>query len=247
MRRFLVSGAVAVIATGVLVTPAAANHSWGNYHWARTANPFTIAVGDNVDAGWDRHLATAVSDWSADTAAGNPLNATVVGGAAKGRQCKPSAGRVEVCNGRYGATGWYGIATIWIASGGHITQGTARMNDYYMAGAPEVSKAHVMCQEVGHDWGLDHQDESGRDLNTCMDYADSFDNAHPNQHDYDQLAAIYSHLDRFTTIGSGSTGLAGRDGARPYKTERRDDRRSSRIVEFFADDSKRITFIDWAA
>jgi hypothetical protein len=245
MRRFLLSGAVAVIAAGVLATPAAADHSWGTYHWARTVNPFTIAVGDNVDAGWDRHLGTAVSDWAADTA-GNPLNATVVAGAAKGRQCKPNAGRVEVCNGRYGNTGWSGIATIWIASGGHITQGNARMNDTYMAGLPEVSKAHVMCQEVGHDWGLDHQDESGADLNTCMDYADAFDNAHPNRHDYEQLAAIYSHVDSFTTIGSAATGLAGREGARPYKTQRTDGGRSSRIVEFFADDSTRITVIDWA-
>ena len=85
MRRFLLSGAVAVMAAGVLVAPAAANHSWGNYHWARTANPFTIVVGDNVDAGWDGHLATAASDWSADTV-GNPLNARVVPG---GRQGPP--------------------------------------------------------------------------------------------------------------------------------------------------------------
>jgi hypothetical protein len=245
MRRILLSGAVALVATGVLVTPAAADHSWGNYHWARTANPFTIAVGDNVDAGWDGHLATAVRDWSADTA-GNPLNATVVPGAAGGRQCKPRAGRVEVCNARYGNTGWSGIATIWIASGGHIVQGSTRVNDFYMAAAPEVSKAHVMCQELGHDWGLDHQDESGADLNTCMDFADAFDNAHPNRHDYEQLVAIYSHLDSFTTIGSAATGLAGQEGARPYKSERSDNRRSSRVVEHFADDSKRITFISWA-
>lgn len=246
MRRFLLSGAVAAAAAGALAGPAAADHSWGNYHWARTANPFTIAVGDNVDAKWDGHLVAAVRDWSADTA-GNPLNAIVVRGGTKSRQCKPTAGRVEVCNASYGNNGWAGIATIWLASGGHITQGTAKMNDFYMAGAPEVSKAHVMCQEVGHDWGLDHQDESGLDLNTCMDYADAFDNAHPNRHDYQQLATIYSHLDSFTTIGASATGLAGREGARPYKTERRDTRRGSRIVEFFADDSRRVTFIDWAA
>lgn len=28
---------------------------------------------------------------------------------------------------------------------------------------------------VGHDWGLDHNDESGADLNTCMDHADVHD------------------------------------------------------------------------
>ena len=79
-----------------------------------------------------------------------------------------------------------------------------------------------------------------------MDYADAVDNPSPNRHDYEQLAAIYSHVDSFTTIGSAATGLAGRDGARPYKTERRDNRRSSRIVELFADDSRRVTVIDWA-
>ena len=48
------------------------------------------------------------------------------------------------------------------------------------------------------------------------------------------------------TIGSAATGLAGLAGGRPYKTQRTDRRHSSRIVEFFADDSKRITVIDWA-
>ena len=33
-----------------------ANHSWGGYHWARTANPFTIKAGDNVDSSWDAYL-----------------------------------------------------------------------------------------------------------------------------------------------------------------------------------------------
>ena len=101
MRKFLPSGAVAAVAAGAFAAPAAADHSWG--HWARTANPFTIAVGDNVDANWDGHLVTAVRDWSADTAR-NPLNAVIARGAAKSRQCKPTAGRVEICNASYATT-----------------------------------------------------------------------------------------------------------------------------------------------
>jgi predicted Zn-dependent protease with MMP-like domain len=46
-----------------------------------------------------------------------------------------------------------------------------QINDYYMASASLVSQAHVLCQEVGHTFGLGHQSESGDDLNTCMDYA----------------------------------------------------------------------------
>ena len=67
-----------------------------------------------------------------------------------------------------------------------------------------------MCQEVGHTLGLDHQDENFKNTNlgTCMDYTSNPDsNQHPNQHDYDQLEAIYAHLDSFTTLQSGSQKL----------------------------------------
>ena len=61
-----------------------------------------------------------------------------------------------------------------------------------------------MCQEVGHTFGLDHQDETfdNANLRTCMDYTnDPSTNQYPNQHDYDQLAAIYAHPDSTTTVG----------------------------------------------
>ena len=60
-----------------------------------------------------------------------------------------------------------------------------------------------MCQEVGHTLGLDHQDEdfSNLPLGTCMDYSnDPTLNQHPNQHDYDMLETIYTHLDTTTTL-----------------------------------------------
>jgi len=74
-----------------------------------------------------------------------------------------------------------------------------------------------MCQEVGHTFGLDHQDENrtNTNLGTCMDYTNdpsgtlgtngTLSNVHPNQHDYDQLVTIYSHLDSTTTVGAAST------------------------------------------
>jgi hypothetical protein len=56
----------------------------------------------------------------------------------------------------------------------------------------------VMCQEVGHAFGLDHQDENmtNPNLGSCMDYTNSPNsNQHPNPHDYEQLELIYGHLD----------------------------------------------------
>jgi hypothetical protein len=242
MRKFLVVVAIAALGGGASISPAAASHSWGGYHWARTSNPFTVTLGDNVSSAWDGYLRTAASDWSKDTA-GNPLNATVVAGATRAKPCKAQNGHVEVCATRYGNNGWLGLAQIWVTSGGHIVKGVAKMNDTYYSlpkyDTPEWRGA-VMCQEIGHTFGLDHQDESGADFHTCMDYASNpdADNMHPNTHDYEQLADIYSHLDSTTSIGavqaSGASGVAG---------TRAD---SSTFVKRFADGSRLITFIVWA-
>ena len=199
-RYLLVIFAVAVFAAFTIVTSA--NHSWNGYHWARTNNPFTLKLGDNVSSQWDSILATTSSDWSQSTV----LNTTIVAGGTSPRSCRPTTGRVEVCNARYGNTGWLGIAQIW-ASGSHITQGTVKLNDYYFDQPTYNTTAWrnlVSCQEVGHTLGLDHQDENfnNPNLGTCMDYTnDPSTNQHPNQHDYDELVTIYSHLDNSTTVG----------------------------------------------
>lgn len=185
------------------VSAANADHTWGPYHWARTANPFTIKLGDNVSGVWDTSLALAAVDWSLSSV----LDATVVTGSNPRTQksCKPKAGRGEVCNAKYGFNGWLGIASIWI-SGEHITQGTVKLNDTYFSTATYNTpswRSLVMCQEVGHVFGLDHQDEvfTNQNLGTCMDYTnDPTTNQHPNTHDYEMLETIYAHLDTTTTL-----------------------------------------------
>jgi hypothetical protein len=242
MRKVFVTLGLAVLFASVLVPAASASHSWGNYHWARTANPFTLSIGDNVSSAWDGYLRTASSDWSADTA-GNPLNLTVTVAAGKGK-CGSVSGRIEVCSGAYGNNGWLGLAQIWVSSGSHITRGNAKVNDTYYS-LPKYNtpawRASVMCQEIGHTFGLDHQDESGADFHTCMDYADNpdADNMHPNRHDYEQLAVIYSHLDATTTIGA-SAANAGRS-PRLVAVYRQSDSKTSTVVRRYSDGSKRIT------
>lgn len=204
---------VAVLAALTLIVAlpgvASANHSWGSYHWARQSNPFTLKVGDNVNTTWDPYLNTTISDWSQSSV----LDLAKVNGGSKGKNCRPTAGRVEVCNGAYGNTGWLGVAQIW-AQGSHITQGTVRNNDTYFNTPGYNTPAWrnlVMCQEVGHTLGLDHQDENfgNPNLGTCMDYTnDPSSNQHPNTHDYQQLATIYGHLDSTTTVGAAPVGSA---------------------------------------
>ena len=217
MRRLVAALSVAILTLAASAAPADANHSWNGYHWSRTANPFTVTLGDNLTPDWDDYLATASSDWSTSTV----LDTTVQAGNTTGRKCRSSLGTVQVCNASYGRNGWLGLASIWL-TGGHIVKGTVKVNDTYfvMAAYNNTSeKLHVMCQEVGHTFGLGHQDESGISLNTCMDYYHNTSDAdntstHPNKHDYDQLVTIYtSHFDAAAgaavVVGGGAAGDAG--------------------------------------
>ena len=209
--RWLLAGTFCGLA--VMAASLSANHAWGNYHWARNQNPFTLKVGDNVDASWDQYLNEAVADWTQSSV----LNLNKVAGAANPKNCRPTSGQIEVCNAKYGQNGWLGIAQIW-ASGSHITQAVTKVNDSYFLTSRYNTPAWrrlVMCQEIGHDFGLDHQDETfdNGNLGTCMDYTSDPDgppsNEHPNAHDYAQLESIYSHLDSTTTISQSANSAAG--------------------------------------
>lgn len=250
--RSVVIALVAVFALAALPSPANANHSWGGYHWARTRNPFTIKLGDNLSSSWKTYLQTTSTDWSKSSV----LDTTIVTGQSN-NNCRATRGRVEVCNRTYGNNGWLGLASISI-SGSHITQGTVKLNDTYFAQAKynnSSEKEHVVCQEVGHTFGLDHQDESGISLNTCMDYYHNTSSSdtksiHPNQHDYDQLASIYAHLDSSTTISSVPAAMAQSDFSTPEQWGKRietsRDGRAATYMRDFGGGHKQITFVYWA-
>jgi hypothetical protein len=200
-RRTLVAVGAAVL-VGAFATAASANHPWGSYHWGRTATPFTLAVIDTTSSNWTSYVNTAVGDWNSSSA----LNLSKTTGTAK-RRCQAVSGKIQVCNDAYGYNGWLGVATIW-TSGGHIAQATTKLNDTYFNSSTYNTPAYrqfVACQEIGHDFGLDHQDENfnNANLGTCMDYTSSpSSNQHPNQGDYDQLLCIYDPTDSGRTLST---------------------------------------------
>src|SRR5688572_22226844 len=95
-RSRLLMFAAATLAVALLAPMVYADHSWGNYHWARTANPFTLKLADNLTSNWDPFLGVASNDWSASTV----LNTTVVAGTVNPKTCKPLTGQVDVCNAK---------------------------------------------------------------------------------------------------------------------------------------------------
>jgi hypothetical protein len=227
-----------------------ANHSWGGYHWARTSNPFTLKLGDNLSSNWKPYLGTTSSDWSTSTV----LDTTVVAGGATGRNCKATTGRVEVCNGAYGNNGWLGIASISVSGGVHITKASVRVNDTYFNTSTYNTSAWrnmVMCQEVGHTFGLDHQDENfnNANLGTCMDYTSNpSTNQHPNAHDYEELEIIYAHLDSTTTVGAiapgGSSAADASDFGQLVRTSQ--DGHLATYVRDLGNGELIVSFVIWA-
>lgn len=236
-----------------LTSTALANHAWGNYHWARTANPFELKLGDNMTPAWDSYLRAASTDWSLS----NVLDTTVVVGGSNPKNCKAILGRVEVCNSKYGNNGWLGIAQIWV-NGDHIVQAVTKMNDTYFARSPYNTaswKQFVICQEIGHAFGLDHQDENfdNPNLGTCMDYTSNpAINQHPNAHDYEELETIYAHFDSNTTALSQSAAnnrnLIDLDDSSEWgKSLRNDERgRESVFEKDLGHERKVFTFVVWA-
>jgi hypothetical protein len=207
--KHLLLGA-AVSCVGLMSVSAYATHSWGSYHWERSSNPLNLTIINSTTSDWDTEVGMAISDWNESSV----LNLTEVDGNTSNktrRQCNGGNGTVRICNLAYGNTGWLGIAGISIDSGGHITSGYTKLNDtyfsqnyasgYYLEGDWMQS---VTCQELGHNLGLDHQDEDfdNTSLKTCMDYQDPPSPA-PNDHDYEQLASIYAHSDNDSGGGGG--------------------------------------------
>lgn len=258
-----IMSAVAVGATMLIPAPADAGNAWNNYHWERSSSPAQLTIGNNVSSTWSTSLETAVSDWNISEV----LDVTEVPGKAKW-QCNARSGRIEVCNDFYGATGWLGVASITI-SGSHITSGTSKVNDTYFSTAPYNTPAWrqlVMCQEIGHNFGLDHQDETftNANLETCMDYTNNpVGNEHPNSHDYQQLLSMYAHLDASSggtgkpcnpkkpgcsTPSSGANGLANSEFGSPGEWGQlvRSNGRNALYVRDFGNGNRVVTFVIWA-
>jgi hypothetical protein len=162
------------------------------------------------------------------------------------------------------------LATISITNQTHITQGSAKMNDSYFNNARYNNaneREHVMCQEVAHTFGLDHQSTDGSSLDTCMDYfsntdanAGSTKSTTPNAHDFEELNTIYAqHLDSTTTIGASTPGKGSSanpndprrdepgDGPPAWGKEvyRSPDGRQSVYELDFGNGDKKVTHVRW--
>ena len=202
---------VALVLLVLLATPLLASHGWSNYHWPRSCSTCAASITlyrslTTTNTNWSDHLTKAVFGDPANPNTANRrgwndsavLTLSITAGATDSTtrlNCPTVSSAVRVCNYTYGSNGWLGLAQINLISGSsHIAWGKTKINDtYFNTGSyPLTEKRHVMCQEVGHDFGLGHTSENGSSQNTCMDYyrntsGSDWTSTGPNQHDFDQL------------------------------------------------------------
>jgi hypothetical protein len=213
MRKLLIIAVCGLAIPGTSL----ADHSWADYHWARTTSSFDLKIVNSTTSDWDSYVSVAAGDWSNSNKL-NMIEDTNGDTSSKTRRsCRGPTGQVRICNLAYGNTGWLGIAGISLDSNGHITTGYTKLNDTYFSQAyynDPAWKQSVTCQELGHNVGLDHQDEdfNNTSLFTCMDYQDP-PYPYPNSHDYQQLQTIYGHTDSYDSYDTGAGGGGGGGGS----------------------------------
>src|SRR5215203_5740405 len=99
----------ALIVLSLVAIPVSANNWWGNYHWGRTSNEFTLVVAANVGTDWTAPLTATtnngipgdIKDWS-DSSIFDMQVVTGTIPAKSRKKCPPTAGRVEVCSASLG-------------------------------------------------------------------------------------------------------------------------------------------------
>ena len=204
LRRWLVTVLVgtAVVAVGTGV--AFANNAWENFHWPTNSRDLTVGVGPTSIGGSTATLApfydlgTEVFDWNR-AADGTDLFLTF-----------NETGTNDIEVGEFTDPCCYGIARIFI-DGDHILQGEVAINtlaieeDFGTGTLRTEVGEHVLCQEIGHTIGLDHQHGRGPKAQSCMNAGFGTIGDYPdwNSHDAKMLADIYAHDD---TAGGGGDG-----------------------------------------
>jgi len=192
-RTLLIAALIAASLAGASI--AGADHSWDGNHWA-SSDLSPTAVDKTSSSLYD--VPAAVQEWAA---LGTAIQPAITGG---------STGDITVSEGF--SVFWLGQARIWIENG-HITKGEVKLNTRLIsgyAGAAAVAD-HVLCQELGHILGLDHNRDGavgGSPDDTCMNDAGHLgEYTTPNGHDTGQLNLIYDGHEDAT--GGDSTGGGG--------------------------------------
>jgi hypothetical protein len=104
--RFAVVLCGGVLAVLVLGAPLSADHSWNEYHWARTTSSFTLTIVNSLTAEWDPYAARAEADWSQSRKLDMAENPSGSVADVDRRRCQGITGQVHICRPTATTSGW---------------------------------------------------------------------------------------------------------------------------------------------
>jgi hypothetical protein len=182
------------------------SHFWDNYTWYKTTPNLKITIGDchnlsNIN--WSSILTDVIYHWNNVPENQNGTGEIYTPANVSFLQTTCETAMIKSYNNDYGDTNWLGRATIFINSNGYIVDAISKVNEYYSLTTNQWQ--HVLCQEIGHGFPLDHQSENGCDLNTCMDYDIYHTNKYPNKHDVYLLDSLYGNTTKNISVNTNNS------------------------------------------
>lgn len=195
-RALLIAAALASILVAP-TPPAHAAAASAGYHWYNTTNgEVTVKFLSKVESIWDRGVSHAAKVWTES----DKVNATVVD-KAPDSSCGLARGKVNICSGHYSG-GWAGLTEVTYTVSGHVLTARMRLND----STPSTARIAVACHEMGHAFGLAHNDPG--DTTSCMTPTVTSAQKNPDNSNYNKLDQIYQHQpDGATRAPSGNDGV----------------------------------------
>ena len=178
-----------VAATGYWTGTTVANNWWGGnpgYKWGDSSIPVANNAPTNLD-GRNYYQAYQEEVWT-DGNSWDSSDLTLTS-----KTCNKQSGcrgMIALYADSYGFNGWAGLASISVR-GKTITKGTSKLNNSYLSDTSTYTFDDVKivaCQEVGHDFGLDH-DFTG--TVTCMNY--SWNSSAPSAHNFDMINNVMGY------------------------------------------------------
>ena len=176
-------------------TVASADHSWNGYHFP-SYNLSPAVVNDTSSSLYD--VPAAVTEWAA---LGTGVQPTLT-----------TASKGDITVKEAFSPFWLGLARVFLDDG-HITKAEVKLNTRLLNNYGPAAADHVLCQELGHVLGLDHNrdgDGGGSPDDTCMNDQTTIGSyTSPNSHDTAQLNLIYDGHDDAVPDDGGDTGGGG--------------------------------------
>jgi len=167
---------------------------WNEKYIERDNGGLHLTLVNSLSANWQTEFETAVADWSESDALVLTTESLPVDDAWDNeRKCAKQEGKMVVCNGNFGDTGWVGINYNEIM-GTRVISSVAQMNEYYLNNANFEHRRFTMCHEIGHGFGLPHTDENpyNKNLGNCLDYTDDpSTNLLPGDVNMEKLREVY--------------------------------------------------------